>query len=102
MSGPMFKQPVYRSEAWKSAVRTIENCVMCGHHGTEVAHRNEGKGISFKTDDCLTAALCHHCHAQIDNGKHMTREERRDFLDRAILMTVVQLARRGLIEPTRG
>lgn len=91
------KQPIHRSDAWKAAVRSLECCVLCGRYGVEVAHRNEGKGIGIKADDCMSAALCRACHNEIDNGRDMDRDQRRERLDRAILATIVQLARRGLI-----
>ena len=94
----MLKQPVYRSKKWLAAVRSLEYCVNCGRYHVEAAHRNEGKGMGQKVDDCLSAALCHECHYEIDNGKNLSREEKRDLMDNAILKTLVQLARRGLIE----
>ncbi|MCX8674897.1 hypothetical protein J3U16_06290 [Gilliamella sp. B3023] len=45
----------------------------------------------------MCAALCNQCHYQIDNGKELTREERRTLLDKAIVLTVIQLARCGKI-----
>lgn len=92
------RQQPYRSRKWLAAVHQIESCVLCGAYGVQAAHRNHGKGMSQKTDDCLTAALCGSCHAEIDNGKGMTRDERRAELDRAVLLTIQQLARMGLIE----
>ena len=52
-----------------------------------------------KVDDCLTAALCVECHSRIDQGADMTRVERRHAMDQAILKTLVQLARLGLVKP---
>ena len=51
----MLKAPVYRSSRWLAAVRSIESCVLCGRYGVQAAHRNEGKGMARKVDDCLTA-----------------------------------------------
>lgn len=95
------RQPVYRSPQWLAAVHKIENCVRCGVYGIQAAHMNEGKGMGQKTDDCLTAALCPKCHHEIDNGKTLSREERREILRKAVLDTLVQLARMGLIEVKR-
>lgn len=94
----MLKEPTYRSARWLSAVRSLENCVLCGSYGVQAAHRNEGKGMGQKVDDCLTAALCVACHTEIDNGPNMTLEERRQMMDKAILKTVAALARRGLLK----
>ncbi|MFL1917000.1 hypothetical protein ACJW8B_16650 [Plesiomonas shigelloides] len=93
----MLKAPVYRSSRWLAAVRSLECCVLCGRYGVQAAHRNEGKGMARKVDDCLTAALCPDCHREIDNGHGLTREERRQRMDAAIIETIAQLARRGLI-----
>ena len=92
------RQQPYRSRAWLAAVHQIENCVLCGAYGVQAAHRNQGKGMSQKTDDCLTAALCPACHHEIDNGSRLSREERRALLDKAVCDTIAQLARMGLIE----
>lgn len=91
---------IYRSKKWLAAVGQIERCVLCGTWGTQVAHRNEGKGMGLKTDDCATAALCICCHNSIDNGKDLTRDERRQLMDRAIVLTVIEVARRGLVVPS--
>ena len=85
----------YRSSKWLAAVRSIEQCVLCGRHGVQAAHRNEGKGMGQKTDDCATAAICVPCHSELDNGRDMTREERRAMMDKAIVLTVITLVRDG-------
>ena len=77
----------YRNKKWLAAVGQIEQCVLCGAWGVQVAHRNEGKGIGMKTDDCATAAICVTCHSEIDNGKGLSRDERRQLMDRAIVLT---------------
>ncbi len=92
-----FKRPPIRSEAWLDAVRSIECCVLCGAYGTEAAHRNEGKGKSEKVDDCLTGAICRTCHHEIDQGKNLSRDERRALIDRAIVLTLLELVRRGVV-----
>ena len=81
------------------AVAQIEQCVLCGRWGTQVAHRNESKGMGLKTDDCATAAICVECHHEIDNGNKLTRDERRQLMDRAIVLTVIKIARLGLVGP---
>ena len=89
------KDNTYRSEEWRRAVADL-GCVYCGR-ASQAAHRNKGKGTGFKTDDCQTAALCPDCHHEIDNGKTMTREQRRARMDEAIVLTVTALVRRGVL-----
>ncbi|MEI9746741.1 DUF1364 domain-containing protein [Moellerella wisconsensis] len=91
---------IYRSKKWLKAVAQIECCVLCGRYGIQVAHRNEDKGMGLKVDDSLTAALCQHCHHEIDNGSKLSRIERRQLMDRAIVLTLRELTRGGLIEPS--
>ena len=80
---------------WFQAVAEIGVCQLCGAHGVQVAHRNEGKGTGTKTAAHMTAALCPTCHFSIDNGKHMERSERRAMMDLAIVRTHDALIRSG-------
>ena len=86
---------IYRNKKWLQAVREIDCCVLCGRYGVQAAHRNEGKGIGMKVDDSLTAALCPECHTRIDNGRDLSREDRRAEMDRAIVLTLQALTRDG-------
>ncbi|EFE7430544.1 hypothetical protein F9S80_18585 [Escherichia coli] len=88
---------MFRSKKWLQAVRDIKFCVLCGRYGVQAAHRNEGKGVGIKVDDCLTAALCVDCHSRIDNGRDMSREERRAEMDRAIVLTLKKLVNNGRV-----
>ncbi|EDR7809432.1 DUF1364 domain-containing protein, partial [Salmonella enterica subsp. salamae] len=56
-------------------------------------------GMGMKTDDCATAAICQECHHEIDNGSHLSREERRCLMNRAIVLTVIKLVRMGKVVP---
>ena len=89
----------YRSRKWLAAVGQLEQCVLCGAFGVQVAHRNQGKGMGMKVSDALTAAICPSCHHEIDNGTTLTRDERRERMDRAIVLTIERLAERGLVVP---
>lgn len=82
---------------WFAAVASLEECVLCHRWGVQVAHSNRDRGLGQKSADHLTAALCPACHHAIDNGKDMTRDQRRAEMDRAIVLTFDQLVRRGLI-----
>lgn len=93
------KQNYYRSPEWLAAVRKLDYCVRCGRYGVQAAHMNEGKCMGMKQHDCLTAALCPECHAEIDNGRRYTKDERREAMRDAVLATVVEMAKSGLIKP---
>lgn len=59
-----------------------ESCVRCGiQDGTIVwAHSNQirhGKGKGIKAHDIFGALLCHKCHHDFDQGKSLTKEEKR-------------------------
>lgn len=72
-------------------------CQNCGADDGTVcaAHRNESKGMALKVSDAMVAALCHKCHFELDNGKNMTREERRDMWNRAYIKTIQLFIERG-------
>ena len=75
-------------------------CMECGKQdGTVVAaHRNESKGMGMKNPDWQVAYLCCECHYELDNGKTMTREERRAMWNRAYVKTVDYWFRNGLVK----
>lgn len=91
------KAPRIADRAWLRVVHEIECCVLCGRHGIQAAHSNQDRGKGQKASDCLTAALCPTCHVEIDSGKTLAREERRARMDRAIVLTLQELVRRGLV-----
>lgn len=74
-------------------------CVMCGRNdgSTVAAHRNHGKGMAMKAPDYAVAWLCHGCHAELDQGKDMTRDERRAFWLEAHARTVAQWFEQGKV-----
>jgi hypothetical protein len=76
----MFPKHNYvRSKKLLEAAREIP-CQHClADDGTVVAaHTNwgGGKGRSIKADDNLVAALCMHCHHDIDQGYQWSKRER--------------------------
>jgi len=92
------KHPPLRSEDWRAAVRTLGYCVRCNNAcQPDCAHRNEGKGMGMKASDAACAALCRPCHQEIDQGRGMTRDERRSEIDRCIVLTHIELADRGIL-----
>lgn len=88
-----------------------QTCQNCGaQDGTIVsAHANgcsSGKGIGIKASDVLTAWLCYHCHAWLDQGSgmdptglyHGTRAEKWEMWARAFQKTMERRFEQGLVE----
>ena len=83
-----------------------QSCVSCGtSDGTIVwAHSNlmeHGKGKSIKAHDAAGMLLCFRCHSELDQGKNMGREERREFIFTMIVRTHMRLWELGLVEVAR-
>lgn len=79
-------------------------CVNCGAHGVQAAHANLscfGKGMGHKASDAAIMALCTTCHTDLDQGKMMTKDQRRAMQFECITRTYVQLMERGLIGVTK-
>lgn len=79
MSLDMIKK-TYRNPALLATAKG-RACVNCGiDDGTIVgAHGNEGKGMRIKASDSTVMFLCMSCHNILDNGKGLTREQRRQM-----------------------
>jgi hypothetical protein len=61
-------------------LRIVGTCPRREPEETSVpAHRNEGKGIGLKVPNELTCPACFWCHAEYDQGKRFTREEKREI-----------------------
>lgn len=73
----------------------------CGapNDGTVVAaHANHlDKGMGMKASDFMFAALCFKCHAFLDQGATLTREDRRWMWERAYWKTQAWLWGSGLV-----
>jgi hypothetical protein len=68
-------------------------CQHCGaQDGTVVAaHSNQlrdGKGRGLKAHDYRIAALCFTCHAELDQGKNMSKQQRIEMWEEAHRKTV--------------
>lgn len=75
------------------------NCQWCGSgQQVQAAHSNwgGGKGRGIKASDNEIAALCQTCHFSIDQGKDLSREERKNRWEQAHLKTLQSLATAGL------
>jgi len=90
---------VYRNKKLLELMRDIP-CMSCGtQDGTVVAaHRNQGKGMGIKVSDALVAALCVRCHYELDQGKEMSRDERRSFWNESYINTMQHLIEHGILQ----
>ena len=89
---------VYRNQRLLETLRDFP-CMGCGaEDGTVVAaHRNQGKGMGIKVSDALVAALCMRCHYQLDQGKEMSKDERRNFWNESYIKTIQHAIERNII-----
>ena len=94
------KTPTYRSTAWLQAVASLP-CRVCFKDGpSQAAHVNHrGKGMGMKAPDVWTFPMCPACHAEFDQGKSYTKEQRRALADEWVLSTILDLATSGKVAP---
>ncbi|WP_454710973.1 hypothetical protein [Cupriavidus nantongensis] len=93
---------MFRSKRLLEAVRAFP-CQHCSRQdGTVVAaHSNQlrdGKGRGIKAHDYRIAALCHRCHAELDQGAKLSRAEREEMWEAAHRKTVGLLFEAGLVK----
>jgi len=71
-------------------------CCMADDGTVVAAHTNwgGGKGRGIKADDNLVAALCLKCHYEIDQGAHLSKDERKEMWQKAHKATVKALGDR--------
>lgn len=97
-----FKVAVYRNPELLRLARLAPHC-MCGcgapNRGDVVAaHSNQlrdNKARGMKASDYRVAFLAHRCHAELDQGKNMTREQRVAFWEEAHRATIGWLFEAG-------
>lgn len=101
MSVPVPKFAYVRDERLRDMCRALE-CQVCGAAGPDAgvtwAHSNSsthGKGRGIKASDVYVAAMCHTCHAALDQGKG-SRAENADTWRRAWARTVREALIRGI------
>ena len=90
------KQSYVRSKELLRLIASLD-CQNCGASGqTQAAHSNwhESKGRAIKCSDQYCAALCITCHAEIDQGKSLSKDARRQIWERAHHRTIAALGDR--------
>lgn len=93
------KQKYFRSKKHLQLVASLP-CQLCGVQGqSQAAHSNwtqwGGKGKSIKASDEYTVALCQICHYEIDQGAHLSKDERKQMWLKAHVATVENLCNQG-------
>jgi len=92
---------MYRNRKLLDAARELP-CQHCQtQDGTVVAaHSNQlrdGKGRGLKAHDYRIASLCYRCHADLDQGAHMSKAERLEMWEEAHRKTIGLMFERGII-----
>jgi hypothetical protein len=94
---PKFNYFRSKSHLKNVAELPCQNCYIEGQ--TQASHSNwvdlGGKGRGLKSSDEYTAALCCSCHAMIDSGAKLTKEQRRNLWVMAWQKTVARLKASG-------
>lgn len=95
---------IWRSDAYLALVRSLP-CASCGAHNlTESAHSNRlmyGKARGLKASDATAMPLCrtilgrNGCHAELDQGRTMSKDQRNRFEDQHICKTIYDLIDSG-------
>jgi hypothetical protein len=92
---------MYRNDKLLRAVAQLP-CMHCGLEGsTQCAHSNQlrdGKGRGLKAHDYRVCALCFRCHAELDQGKKLSKEERVEMWEEAHRKTIGKLFEDGWLE----
>jgi hypothetical protein len=83
---------LYRNKKLLELCREIP-CQSCGNSDGTVcaAHSNQqrdGKGTGIKASDAMVASLCSKCHYELDNGKDLSKDERREIWELAHRLTI--------------
>jgi hypothetical protein len=90
------KHQYVRSQKLLKLVAAL-SCQNCGmDNGVQAAHSNwgGGKGKGIKADDNLVAALCLACHYEIDQGAHLSKDQRKEMWLKAHEATIKALGER--------
>ena len=100
----MYPKEMYRNPSLLKSVRSSP-CQHCGaDDGTIVAaHSNQlrdGKGRSLKSHDYRIAALCFTCHAELDQGSKMSKEERVNMWEESHRKTIGWLFENSILSVT--
>ena len=93
---------MYRNKKLLELCRGLP-CQLCDREdGTVVAaHSNQlrdGKGKGLKASDYRVASLCYACHMELDQGKHLDKQQRVEQWEDAHRKTIGLLFENGFIK----
>jgi hypothetical protein len=97
---------MYRSKRLLDAARgqecTIQIPGICNRNPetTVAAHSNSwrhGKGLGIKAHDCYVAWACSSCHAEIDQGSKLSRQQKDDYWQAGFEKTILQKFLLGIV-----
>jgi hypothetical protein len=54
--------------------------------------------MGLKVSDALVAPLCFTCHSELDQGKDLSREERRDMWNRAYIKGIQYMIENDILK----
>lgn len=90
---------IYRNKKLLKLAQHAPHCMCCGKYNTGdvvAAHSNwHGKGMGIKCSDALVAFMCQTCHTDLDNGKTLSREQRKEMWLSAYLKTMQWIIESG-------
>ena len=90
----------YRNRDLLNLAHKLHDCPLCQRYsvdGLEPAHSNQskhGKALGLKGHDNFHAAICHDCHALLDNGM-LNREDAVSMWEMAYDLTMLEYFKRG-------
>lgn len=85
---------MYRNKKLLDLANECEYCQSCSRHGNgtiTAAHSNQlrdGKGRGIKAHDYRVAFLCFSCHAELDQGTRLSKEDRTAMWEEAHRRTI--------------
>jgi hypothetical protein len=94
----------YRNKKILAAAIDVPVCFGCGEHNAGqvvAAHANwleYGKGRGIKAGDNFIAYLCHACHHQVDEGIALSKQEKKEFWNRAHIKSMEWIFNNGIVK----
>lgn len=95
---------MWNSKKYRMVITELP-CARCGREGrSQAAHMNYGKGMGLKSSDATCFPLCADqpgaigCHTEYDQGRTMSRDEKRTLAVQWLADTHIALIERGFLK----